>query len=79
MAKEIFNLNNLSKEEIEAAVKAVEKVRKENFDKEQRQLAKEILNEAFERMVILIGEPTAKHLLREKNYELRNKDRIDKS
>lgn len=66
MAKEIFNLNNLSKEEIEAAVRAVEKVRKENFDKEQRQLAKEILNEAFERMVILIGEPTAKHLLREK-------------
>lgn len=79
MAKEIFNLNNLSKEEIEAAVKAVEKVRKENFDKEQRQLAKEILNEAFERMVILVGEPTAKLLLREKNYELRNKDRIDKS
>lgn len=79
MAKEIFNLNNLSKEEIEAAVKAVEKVRKENFDKEQRQLAKEILNEAFKRMVILVGEPTAKHLLREKNYELRNKDRIDKS
>ena len=74
MAKEIFNLNNLSKEEIEAAVRAVEKVRKENFDKEQRQLAKEILNEAFGRMVILVGEPTAKHILREKNYELRNKD-----
>ena len=69
--KTLYNVDRLTKEEYEAAINAVQEVRKEKARLEMNRQAREILNAGILMMIDLVGLETTKTILREKNRELR--------
>lgn len=67
-----YNVEKLTKEEYEIAIKAIQEVRKEKAQLEMIKQAKKILDSGVSMMIDLIGIEQTKAILREKNRELRN-------
>jgi hypothetical protein len=67
----IYNVERLTKEEYDAATRAVQEVREKNAKLAAVETAKSILDAGILMMIDLIGTEKTKHLLREKNRELR--------
>lgn len=72
MMAEIYNVEELTKEEYEIAIKAIQEVRKEKAQLEKIRQAKKILDSGVSMMIDLVGVAQTKAILREKNRELRN-------
>lgn len=72
MPTKFYNIERLTKEEYEMAVKAIQEVRKEKARLEMIKQATEILDAGVLMMIELVGLEQTKAILREKNRELRN-------
>lgn len=67
----MMNIERLTEEEYQVAMKAINKVREEKAKQAQASEAKRILNQGITMMIDLVGIAQTKALLREKNRELR--------
>ena len=67
----MMNIERLTEEEYQAAMKAINEVREEKARQAQVSAAKKILDQGITMMIELVGVEQTKVLLREKNRELR--------
>ena len=67
----MMNIERLTEEEYQAAMKAINEVREEKARQAQASAAKKILDQGITMMIELVGVAQTKVLLREKNRELR--------
>lgn len=67
----MMNIERLTEEEYQAAMKAINEVREEKARKAQASAARKILDQGITMMIELVGIEQTKTLLREKNRELR--------
>lgn len=67
----MMNIERLTEEEYQVAMKAINKIREEKAKQAQASEAKRILNQGIAMMIDLVGIAQTKALLREKNRELR--------
>lgn len=67
----MYQLERLTKEEYEAAMKAVNEVREEKAKQAQLSAASHVLDQGIDMMLQLVGLVETKRLLRKKNHELR--------
>lgn len=67
----MMNIERLTEEEYQAAMKAINEVREEKARQAQASAAKKILDQGIAMMIELVGVAQTKVLLREKNRELR--------
>lgn len=65
-----MNIEKLTEEEFQAAMKAIDEIREEKARQARASAAKKILDEGIAMMIDLIGIEQTKMLLREKNREL---------
>jgi hypothetical protein len=67
----MMNIEKLTEEEYQAAMKAINEVREEKAKQAQASAARKILDQGITMMIELVGVEQTKVLLREKNRELR--------
>ena len=67
----MYQLERLTKEEYEAAMKAINEVREERAKQAQLSAASHVLDQGVDMMLQLVGLEETKRLLRKKNHELR--------
>lgn len=67
----MMNIERLTEEEYQAAMRAINEVREEKARQAQASAAKRILDQGITMMIELVGVEQTKALLREKNRELR--------
>jgi hypothetical protein len=70
----MMNIERLTEEEYQAAMKAVNEIREEKARQAQVDTAKRILDQGITMMIELVGIEQTKALLREKNRELRKEE-----
>ena len=71
MITEMYNVERLTKEEYEIAIKAIQEIREKNAQLEMIKQAKKILDDGISMMIDLVGIEQTKSILREKNQELK--------
>ena len=70
----MMSIERLTKEEYQAAMKAINAVREEKAKQAQVDAARKILDQGISMMIDLVGLAQTKTLLREKNRELREEE-----